>query len=251
MPLNIRQKQILEQLNAQGHCSISQLAVHFRVTEETIRRDVRQLEQQRMVEKIHGGVRLPEHHTEGSFYQRLKDQEHTKLRIGKRAASMIPDGSSIFIDSGSTSYFTAKSLREQRDLSVISNSLEVARELRGRNGNHIYFAGGELDSEYGACFGSFTLNFVQSFRAEFAILSIAAIDAQSGFTDMHLPEAEFKRSLIPLAKQVIVVADSRKFNLPGLMVTANIQDVDYLITDKQPEGELRKALKDINIIVAN
>ncbi|MGS2723932.1 DeoR/GlpR family DNA-binding transcription regulator [Porticoccus sp. GXU_MW_L64] len=249
MSLNIRQKSILDQLTASTHCSISELAQNFQVTEETIRRDVRQMEEKNLVQKFHGGVRLPEHNAEGSFYQRLKDGEAIKHQIGQQVAALIPNDISVFIDSGSTSYYAAKWLRNHKGLSVITNSLEVAQELKGQD-MRIFLAGGELDASYGAFFGSATLEFVRQFRPDFAIMSITSISSQGDFSDTYLPETEFKQAVLPLADKVIMAADAGKFDQSGLMVTATPKQVDYLVTNKRPRQELAKTIESVEIIVA-
>jgi len=245
-----RLHEILELLEANSSCSISDLAQRFEVSEETIRRDVRQLQNTGRVRKVHGGVRLPDNVFEAAYHQRINENAALKRAIGLKAAEMVEDGMTLLIDSGSSAYWVAKVLTKPRNLTIITNAVEVARELTGRNNAKVYFAGGEIYENYCSCFGPETQNFMRQFTPEIAFFSIGALEAKRGLLDYFLPEAELKRAIAPLARKIVVLVDSTKFERHGLIRTLDFKDVHVLITDADPGAELRKALDGVEIQIA-
>lgn len=245
-----RHSKLLEILKSNNICSIAELAREFGVSEETVRRDVRQLETTGQVWKMHGGVKLARSELEATYQLRVAENARLKRRIGQKAAQLVTDGMTVFIDSGTTSYWLAKSLDEVRHLTVITNAIEVARELTGRNQSRVYFAGGELNEDYRSCFGLETQSFLQKFSPEVAFFSIGAIDSKRGMLDFHLPEAELKRAIAPLARKVMVLADSTKFTRNGLIHVLNFADIDILVTDEAPDADTAAALDGVEVIIA-
>jgi DeoR family transcriptional regulator, glycerol-3-phosphate regulon repressor len=246
-----RLHEILALLDQNTSCTIAALAQRFEVSEETIRRDVRQLETTGRVRKVHGGVRLPDNVFEAAYHQRINDNAARKRGIGLKAAEMVKDGVTLLIDSGTTSFWLARALTKVRDLTIVTNAIEVTRELNGRNHARIYFAGGEVNDDYCSCFGPDTQSFMQRFTPEIAFFSIGAIEAKRGLLDYILPEAELKRAIAPLARKVVILADSSKFERPGLIRTLDFKDVDILVTDAYPGAELAAAMSGTEIQIAS
>lgn len=234
--------EILEILDQHKTCSIIELAQRFDVSEETIRRDVRQLENSGRAIKVHGGVRLPDNAFEAPYRIRMNDAAEAKRRIGLAAAEMVEDGMTLLIDSGTTSCWAARALQRQRNLSVVTNAIEVARDLAGNNNNRVYLAGGQIDPDYGSAFGQEALNFAKQFSTDLAFISIAALDAQQGLLDYSLAEMEFKRAILPRARKIVVLADQNKFDRGGLIHLCGFNQVHVLVTDEAPKGELKEAL---------
>lgn len=250
MDQSSRLHEILGLLEENSSCSIADLAQRFEVSEETIRRDVRQLENTGRVRKVHGGVRLPDNVFEAAYHQRINENAQLKRQIGLKAAEMVSDGMTLLIDSGSSAYWLAKALTKVRNLTIITNAIEVARELTGRNNARVYFAGGEIYENYCSCFGPETQNFMKRFTPEIAFFSIGALEAKRGLLDYFLPEAELKQAIAPLARTVVVLVDSTKFERHGLIRTFDFKDIHVLITDADPGPELRKAMDGTEILIA-
>jgi DeoR family transcriptional regulator, glycerol-3-phosphate regulon repressor len=249
MNQSARLHEILELLEVNSSCSITELALRFAVSEETIRRDVRALENSGRVRKVHGGVRLPDNVFEAAYHQRINENGALKRIIGLKAAELVKDGMTLLIDSGSSTYWLAKALKA-RNLTIITNAIEVAREMTGRNNARVYFAGGEIFDNYCSCFGAETQTFMQRFTPEIAFFSIGAIESQRGLLDYFLPEAELKRAIAPLARKVVVLVDSTKFERHGLIRTLDFKDIHVLITDADPGAELRKVMDGVEIQIA-
>ncbi|MFN3228751.1 MAG: DeoR/GlpR family DNA-binding transcription regulator [Asticcacaulis sp.] len=246
-----RHAEILDILEVQQSCSIAELAQRFDVSEETIRRDIRQLETAGRVYKVHGGVRLPNNVFEAPYRIRTNDNAALKRIIGLSAAEMVQDGMTLLIDSGTTCFWLSKALTRARNLSIVTNAIEVAREMVGRNNARIYFAGGEVSPDYCSSFGPETQAFMKMFTPEIAFLSIGAIDTERGLLDYHLAEADLKRAVAPLAKKVVLLADHTKFNRQGLIRALDFNQIHVLVTDREPGPEIRRALEGVEIRIAN
>lgn len=244
-----RQPQILDLLEQRRSCGVAELSSHFRVSGETIRRDIKALLQTGRVEKVHGGVRLREDPVEAAYLQRLKENKAGKQAIGARAAALVQDGMVVLIDSGTTSYYAARQMSARSRLSVITNSLEVAREMARSGRNRIYFAGGEINNAYLSAFGAETIEQARRFTPAIAFLSIGAIDLRLGALDYHLEEADFKRALAPLAKKVVLLADASKFGKGGLVRALDFDQFDVLVTDRPLSDDYAAALSNVDVLV--
>ncbi|WP_373086773.1 DeoR/GlpR family DNA-binding transcription regulator [Sneathiella sp.] len=245
-----RQNAIMNMLQLEKSCGVIELATKLGVSDETIRRDIKDMAKSGSVEKIHGGVMLPQASLEPPFLRRLEVQRREKQRIAKLAASIIQDGETILIDNGSTSCYVAKALHAHRNLTVVTNSTEVARDLCARNNNTVFMAGGEIRADDSAAYGSTAINFARQFTTERAILSIASISAEQGYLDCDLGEAEFKRAIIPQAASIIMVADHMKFNRPGVVKICDFEAVDLLLTDQLPPQSIIDKMGRDRILIA-
>lgn len=244
-----RQRTILSHLGETGSARIPDLARLLGVTEETIRRNVRALEEQGAVSKVHGGVHLKDWGTEPVFALRYVQNAEAKRAIAARVAGMVRDGTSLFLDVGSTTAYVAQALRRHRELSVVTNSLSVATALAGVNGNRIFMAGGELRSHDGGAFGAEARAFVRQFRVRQAVLSVTAIDAASGFLLQDLPEAEFCRSVIERAEEVIVASDASKFGKTAPIRIAEPESFHHVVTDRLPPDDIDAMLAHAGVTV--
>ena len=250
MDATTRQAEILNLLQVEGACSINELADRFSVSDETVRRDVKQLETMGHVLKVHGGVRLPENIFETPFRQRQFEQTDAKQRIGAAVSNLVTDGMTVSIESSTTAFWVARHLKNQRNLSVITNGLEIVRELCGRNNNRIFLSGGEVSDSTLSTLGPSAMEFVERFTPELLILGASGLHAEAGLCDFHMAEAEFAKAILTRAQRVAVIADSTKFNRRALIHICNFDRIDHLVTDREPEGELRAALRDVDVIVA-
>lgn len=240
MHRSARQATIMKALDRQGACSVTELARRLAVSDETIRRDVKAMARRGLVERVHGGVTLPDLLQEPAFRKRLGQNAEAKRRIARLAAARVRDGDSLMLDTGSTTAYVASALAEHRDLLVVTNCTEIAGRLVGRN--RVYLVGGELRADDGAVFGAAATRFVEQFRVRFAVLSIGAIHAQDGLMDFHLQEAEFSRAIIAQARQTMVVADHSKFGAQAPVRVCGFEAVDLLISDRDPPPEIGERL---------
>lgn len=249
MRQSVRQAAILEQVARLGTCSVSRLAQELLVSDETIRRDIKSLAETGRVIKIHGGVALPDVLRESAFEQRLRDNADAKKAIARLAAREIANGESVMLDTGSTTAYVAYALRDHRDLTVVTNSIDIARALATRNGNRVFMAGGELRADDGAALGPSAASFVQQFRVRTAVLSIGAIDERDGLMNFDLAEAAFSRVVIERADRTLVVADASKFGRRATVKVVPWNGIDMLITDRAPPEPFARQIAEADVTV--
>lgn len=245
-----RMAQILGILETEETCAIADLSQRLSVSDETIRRDVKQLEALGHVQKFHGGVRLPANIFEAPYRQRQHVQVEEKRRIGQATADLIEDGMTVFIESNTTAFWLARSLTRQRNLSIITNGVEIARELCGRNNNKIFFAGGEMSDDTFSTLGPTAIDFISRFTPDMSIFGASALDPVLGVCDFDLGEADFIRATIGQARTTVLIVDHSKFNKRGLVHIANYADIDILVSDQAPDGDLMRAMHNVRIVVA-
>jgi DeoR family glycerol-3-phosphate regulon repressor len=247
-----RTSRILEELQRQNTLSVKALARTLGVSEETIRRDARTMELQGTVIKLHGMLTLPQHLGEASFERRMRDNAAAKQAIARSAVTMVDDGDSLIIDTGTTTTFFAQELRQKRNLTVITNSTEIARLLVSSPGNRVFLAGGELSAYDGAAYGASTAEFIARFNPKFAFISIGGISAVHGPTDATLAEAEFGRIAFRTASYNVILCDSSKFGQTSLIKVCPFTEVDMIITETAPDDQLKELLaaKEVKMLVS-
>lgn len=251
MKKRARHSAILERLSAYRECNISELATQFSVSGETIRRDIKSLSEKGLVQKVHGGVVAPEFPAEQEYRKRLRINAAEKKAIAELAAARILNGASLMLDTGTTTAYLARALVEHQDLLVVTNCAETARILATSRRNHVYLAGGEFRPENYAAFGASAVRFLESFRVDFAILSIGGIHSDAGFMDYRLEEAELAQTMMKRARQTIVLADHSKFDLHAPVWVADFNQIDWFITDASVPPPFKQRLMDggVKIVV--
>lgn len=242
MTQTARLSAILSLLEARPNWTIAELALHFQVSEETIRRDVRQLEHMGRVRKVHGGVSLPSTGLEGPYRSRMRQQAEGKMLLARKAAELVHEGMTVFLDAGTTTFWLARALSSMRDLTIITNSIDIAQEVVDRPGQRLFFAGGTIHPGYHGAFGGEAITYCRGFVPDITVLSVGAVEAERGFMDFDVDEASFKRAIIPGARRVMMLADAAKFTRSGVMHIAAFEDVDDLVTDRPlPQGIAKAA----------
>ncbi len=243
-----RQSEILDLVRSRSPCSISELAELLHVSGETIRRAIKPLVKQGFVERIHGGIVLIEEpEEEPPFLRRMQRHVEQKRQISELVAGIVQDGDSIMMDTGSTTAFVARALRCRNNLSVVTNCTEIARTLARESGNRVHITGGELRADDSAAFGPSTIAFARQFQARYAILSIGAITENGDFTDYHLEEAEFSRTVIEQSQTTIVVADSSKFGSRAFVKICEPDKINILVSNQRPPENLCRHFADSGI----
>ncbi|WP_342671310.1 DeoR/GlpR family DNA-binding transcription regulator [Sphingomonas sanxanigenens] len=230
--------------------SVNGLAADLNVSDETIRRELRILEEQGAIIREHGGARLAAPVYEGPLVQRMEEHADAKLRIARAAAEFVPDGAILFIDSGTTSCYVARQLVDRRSLTVITNSLQVANDLGSINNNRLFLAAGQMDPDYRAFSDHTAQAYVAGFTPHLAILSVGAISLDRGLMDYHPGEAAMSRIAYATSEKVLLGADSSKFGRYGLMHTAALTDVDLLVTEAPLDEEFARAFDHAEVVIA-
>ena len=239
---NPRQAEILRLVREQRTCTITGLAGRFDVSDETIRRNIKPLIAEGLLIKVHGGVMLPERLDEPPFQRRMVASLAGKRAIGARIAERVRDGDSLILEGGTTCLRVAEALAVRSRLTVVTNSIEVARVLAPRNGNRVFIAGGVLRADDCAAFGDSVLAFLRQFHVRHAIVSVTAIDLQGRFMDALPADVAFALAAFAQAERRVVVADHAKFGHSALVHAFGAEAIDLLVTDEAPAPALAQVL---------
>lgn len=246
-----RKRRILEYVRQHHTATVSQLSDEFSVHGATIRRDLAEFEQEGLLKRTHGGV-IMEEWTRGepSFQERESHHLEEKIQIGKFAASLIEDGENIIIDSGTTTMHIASHLVYRSDITVITNDMNIAAELRDAPGVRVILTGGELYPSSYMLNGMFTDHMLKSLHVEKAFIGTPALHPQHGL--MH-PEALLvpaKKGMIAAAGEIIVVTDHSKIGKLALYSVAPNSSIHRLITGKEASDFDIKPFEDWGITVS-
>lgn len=245
-----RQRDILNLLEPNQTRAIADIAKALSVSEETIRRELRVMEEAGSIVRLHGAVRLPPQEVEGPFDLRMQKNVAGKTRIAEAVVKFIADGDTLFLDSGSTSCFVAKALGEHRQLKIITNSLAVAQAVRKDRGHTLFLAGGELNTAYQAFSDRHAQDFLAGFRPSLSILTVGAVSLEHGLMDHSPSEAIMSRIAYSTANRVLLAVDHGKFGRIGLVHTAALKDVDILVTDAPLTPAFQDAFSHAEVVVA-
>jgi len=232
--LSDRQKAILEHARIHGEVEVDPLAESFRVTPQTIRRDLNQLCDARLLQRVHGGALVHDGVENLGYAARWQIAAEEKNAIAKRAAELIANDSSLFINIGTTTERVAEHLKEHTGLLVITNNLNVVNTLRSSESIDVMTAGGTVRREDGGIIGETTAEFFAQFKVDYAVIGASAIENDGTVLDFDVREVRVAQSIIRHARSVILVADSTKFQRECPVRIGNISDMDYFITDELP-----------------
>lgn len=238
MRQNRRQRAIVELVRDEDVTRVIELADRLGVSDETIRRNVKALVEGGLLTRSHGAVELTGAAVEAPFGRRMRVNAAAKKALALAVAERVQDGQTIMIDTGSTTVYVAQALAARRRLTVITNSLVIARHLLDRNESRVYLAGGELRADLAAAVGSEAEAFIRRFRADLAILSIGGVDARAGFTDFDLEEATIARAMIESCEQTIVAADGSKFGRRAPVAVCEPSEIGTVVTELRPAADL-------------
>ncbi|MBS1085117.1 DeoR/GlpR family DNA-binding transcription regulator [Gluconobacter sphaericus] len=227
-----RQEQIVRLVRSQGYMANEDMAQHFGVAVQTIRRDVTYLAGLGLLSRHHGGA-TPVSTVENLDYDaRQILNSASKTAIGRYAAALIPDRSSLFINIGTTTEAFARALTNHRDLRIVTNNLHVASLVSGRADFHTVLAGGQLRPRDGAILGATAIETLSSFRTEFGVIGISGIEEGGTLLDFDLSEIQCARTIIRHSRRVLLLADHTKFSRRPMGRVGNLEDIDDLITDR-------------------
>ena len=229
-----RQSQIIALLRQSGRVAVEDLAAHFSVALQTIRRDLNELSEAGRVVRVHGGA-IVASGVENLAYEARQLVAHDQKRlIGEAAARLIPDNSSLFINIGTTTEEVAKALSRHSGLLVITNNLHVASELHRSSAIEIFLTGGTVRQSDGGIVGAVTVEQIEQFRVDFAVIGTSAIDQTGTLLDFDIREVEISRAIVEHARKIILVSDSSKFSRSAPVRIAHLSEIDVFVTDRLP-----------------
>lgn len=244
---------ILELLHRNKVVKAAELAERFKVSIETIRRDLEYLEKQGNLQRVYGGAALNKHtgvEIEYSFRETRNPDE--KKEIGKKAAELIENGDTVILDLGTTCLEVARNLRNRDNITIITNSIKIATELVDASGIRVFLMGGLVRGKELATSGFLTESCLKHFNVDKAIISVGGITIDNGITDYHVEEAQARKVMVDAAEQVIAVTDYSKFGSRAFVKVCDLNSIDTIVTDWQtPQGIIKNYENEgMNMIVA-
>ena len=239
-----RHAAILARASQSGRVLATPLAASLGVTVQTIRRDLRALCDLGRLERTHGGAVLPSGVANIGYGDRRGLNREAKARIATRAAALIPDHASLFLNIGTTTEAVARALSRHRALMVVTNNLNVANILADNPGITVVVAGGTLRRADGGLVGDLAALAIARFKVDIAVIGASAIDAEGDLLDFDPQEVAVSRAILAQARQAILVADGSKFARKAPVRIGSLAEVDHFVTDALPSERLAMACAD-------
>jgi DeoR family fructose operon transcriptional repressor len=244
-----RKRRIVELVTQQDGCSVAELATELDFSKATIRRDLQELESEGRIERSHGGaVPASSVRQERSYGQREVDRLDAKQAIGAHATDLLQDAQVVSFDAGTTTMAVAQSLPGDAAIETVTNMPEMATTLLEK-GVDVTVTGGSLRPRTRALVGATAEQFLEDHYVDLLYVGINSLDATAGLTTPNEAEAAVKSRFVEQATRVVLVADSSKFDEQSFVTVADLDEVDTLVTDEAPVGELAGALEDAGVTV--
>lgn len=242
-PLPQRQQEILGLARAQGRVNVDLLAARFEVTPQTIRKDLNELCDLRLLSRVHGGAIVASGVENIAYEARRFIAQNEKRAIGEATARLIPNAASLFMNIGTTTEEVARALQQHQDLLVITNNLNVATLLYRHPRIDVIVAGGPVRRADGAVIGAAAVEFVSQFKVDYAVIGASAIDEDGALLDFDTREVRVARAIIENARRVVLVADRSKLQRSAPVRIGHLSEIDTFVTDELSSPVLRELCK--------
>jgi len=247
--LSRRQQDITTLLRGTGRLAVEDLAARFAVTPQTIRRDLNELAEARVITRVHGGAIIASGVENLAYEARKQVAQNAKRLIGEAAAELIPDNTSLFLNLGTTIEEVARAVASRTGLLVVTNNMNVALELYRNQAIQVIVAGGTLRPSDGGIVGRLAADAFRQFKADIAVIGTSAIDSDGALLDYDVREVQVSRAIIENARQVMLVTDSSKFTRRAPVRIAQLEEIDILVTDRLPSAELAALCRNAGVEV--
>ena len=251
--LSRRHQEVLQLVETKGQMSVGELTRYFGVSDDTIRRDLQNLQGRKLLLRTHGGAVSTASlvHHETPFLIRANANADAKSRIGRAAVQLIADGETLIVNAGSTIFAFATSLGPRRNLTLVTNNVAMLAVLPAEAIQDVYLLGGQYRMNLGSTVGSVGFS-SGNISVDTAVLGISGLTETDGLSTTFLEEASMVARMITSARRTIVVADASKFGFNAFAHSAPLSAIDVLVTDASPPAGLREALNQagVEVIVA-
>lgn len=239
-----------------GQVTVSELAEHFEVSTDTIRRDLDDLDAENIVIRTHGGAISPNliPRPDTGIDVRLRVQTGKKELIGAAAATLVDDNSVIIMNAGTTILAVARHLSNHTGLTVATNNLQVPRELSPKTYRALHIFGGALLYSSQATIGPVSFQTQGGggeldIRCDLALIAVGGVSVDGGYSISNLSEASMLKDMMARSTKVAILADSTKFGVRLFAQLAELGRADYFVTDVEPPSDLLEALKKNKVTV--
>ena len=232
--LSPRQHQILTIARQAGTVQVDELAGRFDVTPQTIRKDLNELCDSRLLARTHGGAMLSSGVENVAYESRRQLAAVEKQVIGQRTATLIPNNCSLFINIGTTTEEVARALVHHEGLLVITNNIHVATILMPCPKIDVIIAGGVVRRSDGGIVGEQAVDLIGQFKVDHAVIGTSAIDDDGAMLDFDYREVRVAQAILNNARNIILVADAMKFTRSAPVRIGHLSQVDVFVTDRPP-----------------
>jgi DeoR family transcriptional regulator of aga operon len=246
-----RRNQIIIKIQDKGQVLVDELSKEFGVSEVTIRNDLEQLERKNMLIRARGGAinHEPRVRIDHRLNEKGKLNFKEKAAIGRQAAKLIKEGETIIIDSGTTTIEIIKNISHLKELTLISNALNIVNELSDSPDFNVIIPGGYLRKTSMSMVGPMAEKNLKNLHVDKVFLGVDGFDTKMGIYTPNIEEAHLNEIMINIANEVIIVADSSKFKRRSFAYICPINKIHTVVTDKGIETEDKKRLEDAGIKV--
>lgn len=243
-----RRKEILMKLQSERRVVVSELSQLYDVSEETIRRDLEKLVNDGVAIKSYGGAVINENsNLDIPFNIRKNRNVVGKQKIAAQIAELVKDGDSIMLDASSTAVYIAKALKDKKNLTVITNSIEIIIELLDMSEWNVFSTGGLTREGSFALVGPQTDKMLKAFHVDKAIISCKGIGTDKSFTDSDELHANNKLTMLEAASMKILAADNSKFDRTAFTAIGTLDDITTVVTDEKPETKWLQLFEETGI----
>ena len=240
MALSFRQNEILDIAKSEGKVTVDGLAERFGVTLQTIRRDLSDLSEAGKLDRVHGGAVMRTGVANIGYDERRRLMADEKAAIARACAAAIPDNSSLFLNLGTSTEAVARELLNHRNITVVTNNMNVANILVENESCEVVVAGGLLRRSDGGLVGDLAASIVEQFKVDFAVIGTSALDADGDLLDFDLQEVRVSKAIIRQARKAFLVTDSSKFQRAAPVRIASLADLDAVFIDAMPAALIAK-----------
>lgn len=247
-----RHSKIIEIVLEKGRITIPDICQMFNISEMTARRDLNELDRQGLLRRVHGGaIANLGRSYEPPFQMRATKNQEAKAAIGQKAAELIYDGDSIALDVGTTTIEIVRGLKGKRNLTVITNCLQIANlvvdVLSLETDARLILTGGIVRPRELSMIGALPERVYQEFHVDKAFIGIAGISLEDGLTEYNIEDAQIKKILFRSAREKIVVTDSSKFGVTTFASVAPLSAVDKIVTDAGAPVEMIEQVRKMGV----
>jgi DeoR family transcriptional regulator, glycerol-3-phosphate regulon repressor len=239
-PLSDRQNEIVALARVIGRVTVEDLSARFDVTPQTIRRDLNDLCERRLLSRTHGGAMVSSSVENLSYEARRYIEADAKRAIGAAAAALIPNKSSLFINIGTTTEEVAAALFGHENLLAITNNLNVATALCRVPTIDVIVAGGPVRHSDRAVIGPAAVDLIRQFKVDTAVIGASALDEDGTLLDFDALEVNVSRAIIENARRVLLVCDHTKLERAAPVRIGHLSEIDVFVTDRLTSAALRQ-----------
>lgn len=242
---------LIQELNLNGYVHVAEIAEKLQITAATIRRDLSLLESEGIcVRKRGGAVRTAQGVAFEPAYavKRIRFEAEKQL-IAEAAQKLVMEGNAIILDAGSTTYALALQLLRRKNIKVVTNDLKIAVSLASNPNLHTFITGGTARPYVFSLQGPQAETFIRNIRVDQTFLGADAIHADGSIYNVNLDEVPIKQAMIAAANQVILLADSSKFERTGFAKVCDMSQIDLVITDRSLPAEKLEFIRSLDVPV--